>query len=169
MRWLLLLAVAAGGVRAGFGTRLYWLEPSAPYSSRGDELVLHLWSGDRPEGGGGKGAAKRPISSTSISSATARDGATCWPRAKTGRFPWRGCARTKRERAGDHGPGGRGPITMEAERFNKYLADEGAEAVIAQRAQQGQTDQPGHEIYSRFLKSLVQSRDPAAAHAEHAL
>ena len=51
---------------------------------------------------------------------------------------------------------------MEAARFNAYLADEGAEAVIAARKAQGQTDQPGREVYSRYLKSLIQERDPAA-------
>ena len=55
------------------------------------------------------------------------------------------------------------PITMPADKFNRYLADEGLDAVAAQRARLGQSDQPGRETYSRYLKTLVQERDLLAA------
>ena len=54
-------------------------------------------------------------------------------------------------------------MTLDAEKFNRYLAEEGLSAVQAQRAQLGQTGQPGRERYSRFLKALVQDKEPSAA------
>ena len=55
------------------------------------------------------------------------------------------------------------PITMERDKFNKYLEDEGQEAVIALRARLGQSDQGGKEVYSRYLKALIQDRDVAGS------
>ena len=55
------------------------------------------------------------------------------------------------------------PITMDRDRFNRYLGDEGQEAITALRARLGQTDQPGKEVYTRYLKTLLQERDPAGA------
>ncbi len=57
------------------------------------------------------------------------------------------------------------PITIEPEKFNQYLADEGLDAVIAQRSRLGQTDTPGRESYTRFLKTLVQEGNPTTATA----
>lgn len=50
--------------------------------------------------------------------------------------------------------------TTEADRFNRHLAEEGQEAVIAQRARLGQTGQEGKEVYTRYLKALVPGQDP---------
>ena len=52
---------------------------------------------------------------------------------------------------------------MPPDKFNRYLADEGLDAITAQRARLGQTDQPGRETYSRYLKTLIQERDLTAA------
>jgi len=50
------------------------------------------------------------------------------------------------------------PIAIElaAKVFNRYLMDEGLDAVIQARAERGQTDAVGREIYSRHAKSLLQ-------------
>ena len=46
-------------------------------------------------------------------------------------------------------------IELPADKFNAYLQDEGLESVLALRAERGQLDQPGREIYSRCAKTLV--------------
>jgi len=46
-------------------------------------------------------------------------------------------------------------LKMEAKAFDRYLATEGLEGIRALRAQRGEQDNPAHEIYSRFAKSLI--------------
>ena len=55
---------------------------------------------------------------------------------------------------------------MDHDKFNRYLDDEGQDAVTALRARLGQNEQPGREVYTRYLKALVQERDPAGAMPE---
>jgi len=50
-------------------------------------------------------------------------------------------------------------IKLDAAEFEKYLADEGMAYVIPQRKKLGETDKPGRERYSRFLKTLLQVGD----------
>ena len=56
-------------------------------------------------------------------------------------------------------------VAIEAPKFNEYLAEEGLESIIAQRTRLGQTNVPGREGYLRFLKVLIQERDPVATTA----
>jgi len=49
----------------------------------------------------------------------------------------------------------RSPVTLEPAKFEKYLADEGLEAVVAERARRGESEKPGREVFSRSVKSLV--------------
>jgi len=49
----------------------------------------------------------------------------------------------------------RSPIELEAEKFEKYLADEGLEQVSKERARRGESGKPGKEVYSRCAKALV--------------
>jgi uncharacterized GH25 family protein len=49
----------------------------------------------------------------------------------------------------------RSPVTLEPAKFEKYLTDEGLEAIIAERARLGESDRPGREVFSRSVKSLV--------------
>ena len=55
------------------------------------------------------------------------------------------------------------PITMEGDKFNRYLEGEGQDAILALRARLGQTEQGGKEVYTRYLKALIQERDPLGA------
>ena len=156
---LLLLGAAAGGARAR--AHDYWLEPGSPWAARGDEMVLHLWMG-----GLLKGEEERPLQKERLSrfdlfgdrsgrrdlSAQGREGQVPVAKARLEG----GSALVVMDRSPR-------PITMEAGRFNAYLTDEGAEAALAARREQGQSDQAGREIYSRYLKSLIQERDQAAA------
>ena len=50
---------------------------------------------------------------------------------------------------------GRSPVTLEAEKFEKYLADEGLEAVVQERGKKGEHGKPGREVFSRSVKSIV--------------
>lgn len=61
----------------------------------------------------------------------------------------------------------RGPkrLDQDAEHFTRYLTEEGATAALAARAQTGRADRPGRERYTRYLKTLVQDREPSAAPA----
>ncbi|MGB3472258.1 MAG: DUF4198 domain-containing protein, partial [Erythrobacter sp.] len=45
---------------------------------------------------------------------------------------------------------------LEAERFNRYLVNEGLSAIAAHRVQQGTNDQAGTELYARRAKTLLQ-------------
>jgi hypothetical protein len=47
-------------------------------------------------------------------------------------------------------------ITLDADKFNRYLAEEGLDAVLAERRKAGEDKLPGRERYSRYLKSLLQ-------------
>jgi uncharacterized GH25 family protein len=49
----------------------------------------------------------------------------------------------------------RSPITLEPEKFEKYLADEGLDGVLKARAERGEHGKPGVEVYSRCAKSLI--------------
>ncbi len=46
-------------------------------------------------------------------------------------------------------------ITLEADQFQSYLAEEGLEAIVRQRARDGKTQQSAREMFSRCAKSLV--------------
>lgn len=49
----------------------------------------------------------------------------------------------------------RTPITLEPEKFEKYLAEEGLDRVLEARAARDERGKPGKEVYSRCAKSLV--------------
>lgn len=50
-------------------------------------------------------------------------------------------------------------ITLEPAEFEAYLREDGMEYIIAERRKLGETDSPGKERYSRYLKSLIQVGD----------
>jgi uncharacterized GH25 family protein len=50
---------------------------------------------------------------------------------------------------------GRTPVTLEADKFEKYLAEEGLEKISALRQRRGEREKPGQEVFSRSVKSLV--------------
>lgn len=47
-------------------------------------------------------------------------------------------------------------ITLEPQKFEDYLKEDGIEYISAERARLNETGKPGRERYSRFLKSLLQ-------------
>jgi hypothetical protein len=46
-------------------------------------------------------------------------------------------------------------LELEAPKFESYLKEEGLDAIIAWRKQNGEAMKPGRELYSKFAKSLV--------------
>lgn len=56
-------------------------------------------------------------------------------------------------------------VELDAARFEKYLAEEGLEGIIALRGRRGQSAAPGKELYSRCAKSLIAvGGDPGSGH-----
>jgi uncharacterized GH25 family protein len=55
---------------------------------------------------------------------------------------------------------GGSPVTLEAEKFEKYLAEEGLEAVSQARRSRSEQGTPGREIFSRSVKAMLVSGDP---------
>lgn len=60
----------------------------------------------------------------------------------------------------------RSPIELEAGKFESYLRDEGLERVSRTRADRGESDAPGREVFSRCAKALlaVSGGRPASGH-----
>jgi len=50
---------------------------------------------------------------------------------------------------------GRSSVELDAAKFETYLADEGLEAIKAERAKKGQTAAPAKEVFSRYAKSYL--------------
>ena len=140
-----------------------WLESSRSPAGKSEELVLHLEMGDRL-----KTEEERPLQKDRVvrfdlyGDRSARGDLLVM--GQENQVP---AAKVRIEGGAalavmDRKPR---PITMEPEKFNQYLAEEGLEAVIAQRTRLGQTDTPSRESYTRFLKTLVPEGNPTAATA----
>lgn len=54
------------------------------------------------------------------------------------------------------------PVELPAEKFEKYLIDEGLEAIVAIRQKKGESGKSGKEIFSRCAKTLLMSGDEPA-------
>ncbi len=50
-------------------------------------------------------------------------------------------------------------ITLEPDKFDEYLREDGMEYIIEERAKLGESQKPGRERYSRFIKTLLQIGD----------
>lgn len=50
---------------------------------------------------------------------------------------------------------GRTPVTLEPDKFEKYLTEEGLEKIHVLRQRRGESDKPGREVFSRSVKSLL--------------
>ncbi|HEX4953430.1 MAG TPA: DUF4198 domain-containing protein [Thermoanaerobaculia bacterium] len=55
-------------------------------------------------------------------------------------------------------------MELPPDRFEHYLAEEGLDAILAERRERGETTRPGRELYSRCLKALVSVGEPSAEH-----
>jgi len=60
-------------------------------------------------------------------------------------------------------------VSLTPEKFNQYLAEEGLDAVAAERARKGMTSAPAREVFTRCAKSLVASGRMSAGDRDRAL
>ena len=158
-RWWWLGVWLAGAMR--LSAHDLWLEPNVPLAARGDELMLHLQFGD-----GFKSEEERPLQKDHVLRFDLfSDRAQRRNLLMSGQDEQLPAAKVRLESGASLAVMDRGarPITMPPDKFTRYLTDEGQDAVIAQRAKLGQTDQPGRETYSRYLKTLIQERDLTTA------
>jgi Domain of unknown function (DUF4198) len=56
------------------------------------------------------------------------------------------------------------PISLPAEQFERYLADEGLERIVDARGAHGENGLPGREIFSRCAKSLLEAGPAVEGH-----
>ncbi len=161
--WLAAVAVVCACLvgAATAGAHDFWLEPEAVPMGKGEELALHLRMGTPLKTEEERALQKDRITRFELFSdqakkrdllAAGQEGQT--PVAKLRLEP--GASLTVMDRTPR-------PILMEAEKFNRYLSDEGQEAILALRARLGQTEQGGKEVYTRYLKVLIQERDLAGS------
>jgi len=56
------------------------------------------------------------------------------------------------------------PVTLDAQKFESYLKEEGLERIVAERAKRGESAMPGRERFYRCAKALLDTPgDPAAS------
>lgn len=56
-------------------------------------------------------------------------------------------------------------VELEAPKFESYLREEGLDEIITKRAELGQSDKPGRELFSRCAKSIVRVGDATGSTA----
>jgi uncharacterized GH25 family protein len=61
------------------------------------------------------------------------------------------------------------PVTLEADKFEKYLAEEGLEKIHVLRQRRGESEKPGREIFSRSVKSLLVAESGSSRGFDRAL
>jgi uncharacterized GH25 family protein len=60
-------------------------------------------------------------------------------------------------------------VELPADKFNKYLQDEGLDGIAALRARRNETNATAHELFSRCAKSLVLSGSPSEGQVDRRL
>jgi uncharacterized GH25 family protein len=128
----------------------FWIEPSSFHPAAGSELAVSLRVGEHFRGDPVP-RADRLIARFVLSSAAGETPIGGLPATDPAGF------------ARISSPGffligyrsNRTPITLEPEKFEKYLADEGLDRVLEARAARGEREKPAKEVYSRCAKSLV--------------
>lgn len=139
----------------------YWLEPETVPSGKGEETALHLRMGERL-----KTEEERPLQKDRVARFELFSDRTkkrdLLATGQEGQLP---VAKLRIETGASLAVMDRTlrPIAMESEKFNRYLSDEGQDALIALRARLGQAAQGGKEVYARYLKALIQDRDLAGS------
>ncbi len=131
----------------------FWIEPAGFAPAPGQAIPVRLLVGERlvgePVGRPAPGNMHRFVV------ADANGDASATLPGNTGADP-AGYLRLARPGAyvvGFHGKPN--PVELPAAKFSAYLADEGLDAVIATRAERGETDSPVKEIFSRCAKALI--------------
>ena len=149
-RAVTLLAVASALLTAPTLAHDFWIEPSSFHPPAGSELAVSLRVGEHFRGDPVPRADARIVKFV-LSSASGE--------SPIGGFPATDPAGLVKVAS----PGlsligyrsQRTAITLEAEKFEKYLADEGLDDVLKSRKTRGEQGKAGNEVYSRCAKSLI--------------
>jgi uncharacterized GH25 family protein len=132
----------------------YWLEPEAYFTEVGRRIAVRLHVGDHFQS-----EAERPFQKKPTRAFQLIGGGETIDLIGQGEEDKRPVARITPRKSGtyllrmDRGPH---YITIKADRFNKYLAEEGLSAVLEMRRRSGEDRKDGRERYSRCLKALWQ-------------
>ena len=157
-----LLACALGLVVASrAAAHDFWIEPSSFAPVPGQALTVRLLVGEQFNGDAVARPASQSLHRFVVVDANSDASATLPGRPGADPAGLLRLARPGSYVIGFHGKPN--PIELPAEKFNAYLEQEGLDAVLAWRAEHGQTNQPGREIYSRCAKSLLTSGAARAA------
>jgi uncharacterized GH25 family protein len=135
----------------------YWLEPETFFPKAGESVTVRLHVGDHFVSEAERPFQKKPTLRFDLVAAgkkfdlaaAGRDGQA--PVAKVD-VAAPGAYLLAMERAPQL-------IRLEAAKFNRYLKEEGLEAILARRKQDGEEHKEGRERYSRCLKCLLQCGD----------
>ena len=136
----------------------YWFEPETFFSARGDKTAVHLYVGD----GLVKDREERVYQSEKTPMLQLFSTYKTWDlkiSLTEGQMPIYNFSAEKvgnyllaMERNWSY-------ITLESNKFEDYLREDGMEYIIAERAKLGENQKEGRERYSRFIKSLLQVGD----------
>ena len=136
----------------------YWFEPETFFSARGDKTAVHLYVGD----GLVKDREERVYQSEKTPMFQLFSTYKTWDLKTSlteGQMPIYNFSAEKvgnyllaMERNWSY-------ITLESNKFEDYLREDGMEYIIAERAKLGENQKEGRERYSRFIKSLLQVGD----------
>lgn len=153
--WILLAALLTGTADA----HEFWIRPLDASPAAGALLRLRLFVGDGLEQG--RPYARNPAHQRSFR--FWQDGRTSAVRGMPGWEP-AGIVRTGKPGLAIASYGSSHTlITLDAARFEAYLAGEGLQRIIRLRAQLGQSGQPGREAFRRCAKALIRIGDVTAA------
>jgi len=160
-RRALLLAVAMSAPAAASRAHDFWIEPSSFHPDPGSEIAVSLRVGQDFRG---EPVPRNPsliqrFALISGRTETPIDGLPGADPAGQVRIPQPGLYWIAFR-------GGRSPIVLDAEKFEKYLAEEGLDAVSRMRRERGESGKPAREVYSRSVKSLIVSGDPGDSAAD---
>lgn len=135
----------------------YWLEPDSFFVKAGQQTGIHLFVGQAL-----KKDEERTYRGSQVTSFQMF--------SPMGNFDLRSMADEDKSpilRFGGERPGaylldlerGWSYITLDGDKFEDYLREEGMEYIIAERARLGESGKPGRERYSRSIKTLLQIGD----------
>ncbi|MFQ5349662.1 MAG: DUF4198 domain-containing protein [Thermoanaerobaculia bacterium] len=134
-----------------------WIEPSAFAAELGEAVAVHLRTGEGFEGDpvprDGAATARlavvAPTGERALAGVEGVDPAGILAPSEPGAHWLVYESRARR-------------LVLEAGRFERYLRQQGLDAVIARRAARGESGEPGRELYQRCAKSLVTVAGAAA-------
>jgi uncharacterized GH25 family protein len=145
-----LLSLALAGLAAAVRAHDFWIEPSSFHPALGSELAVSLRVGQDFRGNPVPRNPKLLRSFVLVSSAG---------QTPVGGLP--GADPAGSVRIADPGilwieyRSGSSPVTLEAEKFEKYLAEEGLDTILEARKKRRDSGKPGREVFSRSVKSML--------------